>query len=55
MRVPTFARPFSALLAAALVAAVLPAAAAAALPRSYNALRIDSPSPVAGGAFGWGL
>jgi Ca2+-binding RTX toxin-like protein len=42
--------------AAALITAALPVAPAAAdLPRTYNATRIDSGAPTPGGAFGWGL
>src|ERR671920_2043385 len=41
---------------AALVTVALPVAPAAAdLPRTYNATRIDSGAPTPGGAFGWGL
>ena len=41
---------------AALITAALPVAPAAAdLPRTYNATRIDSGAPTPGGAFGWGL
>ena len=43
----------------ALVTVALPAAPAAAqapgLPRTFNVTRIDSPTPVGGGAFGWGV
>ena len=43
--------------ALATVAATATSAAAQApgLPRTFNATRIDSPTPVGGGAFGWGL
>ncbi len=44
---------------AALVTVALPVAPAAAqapgLPRTFNVTRIDSPTPVGGGAFGWGI
>lgn len=40
---------------AALVSAMAAQAQAAGLPRTYNAQRIDSPTPVGGGAFGWGI
>jgi hypothetical protein len=43
----------------ALVTVALPVASAAAqapgLPRTFNVTRIDSPTPVGGGAFGWGV
>lgn len=43
----------------ALVTVALPAASASAqapgLPRTFDATRIDSPTPVGGGAFGWGV
>ncbi len=43
----------------ALVTVALPVASAAAqapgLPRTFNVTRVDSPTPVGGGAFGWGL
>lgn len=42
-------------LATVAVTAASAAAQAPGLPRSYNATRIDSPTPVAGGAFGWGV
>ncbi|MGH2839877.1 MAG: calcium-binding protein [Solirubrobacteraceae bacterium] len=49
-------RRFSVLPIVFLITAVLPiASAAAALPRTYKATRIDSPTPVGGGAFGWGV
>jgi len=32
-----------------------PAAAASGLPRTFDVTRIDSPTPVGGGAFGWGI
>ncbi len=52
-------RRWATLPAAALLTIALPAASAAAqapgLPRTFNVTRIDSPSPVGGGAFGWGI
>ena len=43
----------------ALVTVALPTASASAqapgLPRSFDVTRIDSPTPVGGGAFGWGI
>jgi Ca2+-binding RTX toxin-like protein len=45
--------------AAALITLALPVATAAAqapgLPRTFDATRIDSPTPVGGGSFGWGV
>ena len=45
--------------AAALVTVALPLAPAVAqapgLPRTFSIQRVDSPAPVAGGAFGWGI
>ena len=42
-------------LATVAVTAASAAAQAPGLPRTYNATRIDSPTPVGGGAFGWGI